>query len=114
MTLNCFIFGCPRPEAKWYHNGSLIQTSNKTNVTDVGGLFDDLSLSILTIRDFSPEDEGNYSCSGTNSEGTAVSQVTRLQLKSEESGSSSDYSSSSSSTYSIIEYIHRSVGLAKT
>ena len=65
VDITCVIFGCPRPEVGWYRDGYLIEKSNLVNWT-VNERIEGLSITTLTIHNFSDGDEGTYSCTGTN------------------------------------------------
>lgn len=75
----CVFTGCPIPDVTWYHNGTLVQSDNKTEISDIP--FHGLKLCSLRIDGVTTRDVGNYQCIGSNIKGNFSSQVVQLTVR---------------------------------
>lgn len=79
---HCVLTGCPPPEVRWYHNGTLIETGNqrKRLVTNSFPFSQSqITVCTLSIAEVSATDIGNYQCFGNNTEGSIQSQIVQLK-----------------------------------
>ncbi|XP_041371548.1 contactin-like [Gigantopelta aegis] len=68
ITIKCLPEAAPTPEVKWSHNGSPLGLS-----FGASGRLTLLLSGFLVISQLTQSDEGSYTCTATNSEGTASS-----------------------------------------
>lgn len=68
LSLSCDVEGNPRPQIAWFRDGVEIFDSQDIQISMIG------SHCALYISDVFPEDEGDYSCTATNSLGDVTSE----------------------------------------
>jgi hypothetical protein len=64
LQLRCAVTGDPDPQVEWFKNGVLLRSSDIIDLKYKKGI------ATLSINEVFPEDEGEYVCKATNSEGT--------------------------------------------
>jgi Immunoglobulin I-set domain len=74
LTLQCSVKGDPDPQITWSKNGKKISSSEIIDLKYKSGV------ATLKINEVFPEDEGEYTCTATNSVGSTESKC-RLQVK---------------------------------
>ena len=79
VMFRCVFTGCPIPDVSWYHNGTLVQSDNKTEISNVP--IHGLKLCSLRIDGVTTRDVGNYQCIGSNIKGNYSSQVVQLTVR---------------------------------
>jgi Immunoglobulin I-set domain len=72
LTLQCSVKGDPDPQITWSKNGKKISSSEIIDLKYKSGV------ATLKINEVFPEDEGEYTCTATNSVGSTDS---KCQLK---------------------------------
>jgi hypothetical protein len=71
ITLKCAVAGDPKPDIRWYKNGTLVRTAGRVNIeTQEDGTC------TLTVKDCTMSDEGIYRCEAENKHGRAKTQAT--------------------------------------
>ena len=77
VTLNCTVYGNPKPDVKWTKDGETLDISGNQRLS-VSNLT--ANTSSLTITNIVREDEGQYSCVANNSVHTATSYPGMLRV----------------------------------
>ena len=72
LSLKCTVKGDPEPKITWSKNGEALSSSDIVDLKYRQGM------ASLTINEVFPEDEGDYVCKATNSQGTVE---TKCKLK---------------------------------
>lgn len=75
----CVFTGCPIPDVSWYHNGTRIESDNKTKISSFP--FQNIKVCSLAIERITTRDVGNYQCIGSNIKGNFSSQVVQLTME---------------------------------
>lgn len=68
FTLRCQVTGTPKPEVKWYKDGTIVRGNDRIDIA-----YSDDGMATLTIQDSSFADEGFYRCVAENPHGSANS-----------------------------------------
>lgn len=64
LSLKCAVKGVPEPMIEWTKNGELLASSDIMNLKYKNGV------ASLVIEEVFPEDEGEYICKASNSQGS--------------------------------------------
>lgn len=70
----------PEPVFEWFHYGRVLENFGNfgTNVTDIGG---DSYVGVLSIKDLTEEDYGEYTCRASNQVGGDKKTIIKLVKK---------------------------------
>ena len=78
-SFHCILTGCPPPEVRWYHNGTLVEAGSKRIIDSSSIPVARITVCTLSIADVSATDLGNYQCFGNNTIGSTQSQIVQLK-----------------------------------
>uniref|UniRef100_A0A914WDR8 Muscle M-line assembly protein unc-89 n=1 Tax=Plectus sambesii TaxID=2011161 RepID=A0A914WDR8_9BILA len=71
FTLKCAVAGDPKPEIRWYKNGTLVRSAGRVAIEQ-----QEDGTCTLTVKDCTMSDEGIYRCEAENKLGRAKTQAT--------------------------------------
>ncbi|XP_078658283.1 receptor-type tyrosine-protein phosphatase delta-like [Branchiostoma floridae x Branchiostoma belcheri] len=80
-TFTCVIRGDPAPSITWYKGSTEVTPGGRFNIEESSDEIQNTVTSTLTISGVKREDNGQYTCRGTNSAGTESSETASLTVQ---------------------------------